>query len=391
MLPDSPAPGSAGTPTREIRSLTGLRGVAAALVMLYHAMPVSDVAAVERVFRHGYLAVDLFFVLSGFVIALSHAEITDRACTRAAYRDFLVRRVARVYPLYIATTILALLLFAALHMRGFESQLWHQPLVSAEIANVLMIQNWGLSGSFNGAAWSISAEAMAYLLFPLLCIPAFRAPPRVRLAWTCAAISLLVLLSRCPDFAAWRDAAPRLGPLDRTSHLSAASLLRCVAEFCIGMRVCALHKAMPPWLDRRRGLAAVLSLAAIACLAPVEGADWAIVLLYGPLIAGACGPGPVRLVLSRAPLHRLGVCSYSFYMLHVLVLDRRDAVAAALRLVGVAPSFAAVFCVAFALAVALAWPSWRYVERPSSAALRRLLTPNRRTNTRVAASAGRQA
>ncbi len=384
-------PGPAGASTREIRSLTGLRGAAAALVMLYHAMPVSDVDAVERAFRHGYLTVDLFFVLSGFVISLGHAEIAGDAFTRAAYLRFLARRVTRIYPLYIASTALALLLFAALHMRGFESQLWHQPLVSAEIANALMIQNWGLAGSFNGAAWSISTEAMAYLLFPLLCVPAFRAPRRVRLAWAAATVALLVLLSLYPDFPAWRDAAPRLGPLDRTSHLSAASLLRCVAEFCVGMQICALHRAMPPWLDRRRGLAAVLALAAIACLAPVDGADWAIVLLYAPLIAGACGPGPVRFVLSSTPLHRLGLCSYSFYMLHLFALDSRGAIAEALRHAGVAPTFPAVFCVTFGLAVALAWPTWRYVERPSSAALRRLLTPRPCADTGITAAAGRQA
>ncbi len=366
--------GGRAPPRGEIRSLTGLRGVAVGLVMLYHARPVSDLVPVEQVFRHGYLTVDLFFVLSGFVMALSHPEIAGRAFSHAHYLRFLGRRLARIYPLYLASTTLSLLLFALLHLRGFEDQLWHRPLLGAELANALMIQNWGLAGSFNGAAWSISTEWAAYLLFPVLCLAALRTRAGLRIAFATTVVAGLVLLSSCPDFWAWRDGAARLGPLDRVSHLSAASLLRCVWEFCLGLYSHALYARVRADLDRHGGAVALAALAGIACLLALPRTDWAIVLLYVPLIVGACARGPVRLVLGLAPVHRLGVCSYAFYMLHVLVLDGREGIAAGLRHAGLGDSFAVVFLACFGLTVALAAATHRYVERPSSAALRRLLS-----------------
>ena len=321
--------------------------------------------------------VDLFFVLSGFVIALSHPEITARPASRPVILAFLARRVARIYPVYIASTMLALLLFVYQHMRGFEAKLWHWPLMGAEVANALMIQNWGLAGSFNGTAWSISAEAMAYLLFPVLCLPTFRAGRGAKLALAAAAVALLAALALFPDAWLWSDGHPRHGPLDRVSHLSAASLLRCVAEFSLGIYACAVHANPPRWLDHRRGAIALMALATIAALATIERTDAAIVLCYVPLILGACGPGPISFVLSRASLHQLGLCSYSFYMLHLFVLDQSESIAAGLRAIGVAPDFPVVVSAMFAITLALAWPTWQYVERPSSAALRRLLIPER--------------
>ncbi len=342
--------------------------------MLYHARPVSDVAPVEQVFRHGYLTVDLFFVLSGFVMALSHPEITRGTFSRANTLRFLGKRVARIYPLYLASTVLSLLVFAGLHLRGFEDQLWHQPLVTAEVANLLMIQSWGLAGSFNGAAWSISTEWMAYLLFPALCFAAFRARPGVRIGFALGCVAVLVLLSCFPDFQAWRDTNPRLGPLDRMSPHSVAPLLRCVGEFCLGLQAHAIHAGMRRALDRHGGAAALAAAAGIACLAALPGTDIAIVLLFVPLIVGICAPGPVRSILSLGPIHRLGVYSYSFYMLHVLVLDGRGGIAVALGRVGIGDGFVPVFLASFILVTGLAVASHRFVERPSSAALRRLLT-----------------
>jgi peptidoglycan/LPS O-acetylase OafA/YrhL len=95
----------------EIRSLTGLRGVAAAYVVLYH-MHLFELCsgAAATVLTHGYLAVDLFFVLSGFVMALTYAELFEGGFSAGRYRDFLVRRIARVYPLYVVVTLVCYLL-----------------------------------------------------------------------------------------------------------------------------------------------------------------------------------------------------------------------------------------------------------------------------------------
>jgi len=93
----------------EIRSLTGLRGAAAVFVAFYHSFyfMVSNQAdnSPPVVFlRHGYLSVDLFFVLSGYVMALTYAPLFAGGFRMLAFADFLGRRIGRIYPAYITVT-----------------------------------------------------------------------------------------------------------------------------------------------------------------------------------------------------------------------------------------------------------------------------------------------
>ncbi|NNM59255.1 MAG: acyltransferase [Legionellales bacterium] len=100
---------------QEIYSLTGLRGIAATMVMFYHfnASHLLAGGAFANLLGHGYLMVDLFLVLSGFIIAMTYGSRFDKAVTWREYRIFLVRRIARIYPLYILTTISAGILITA--------------------------------------------------------------------------------------------------------------------------------------------------------------------------------------------------------------------------------------------------------------------------------------
>ena len=95
-------------PARQLASLTPLRGIAALWVVLFHFCRYFPAVHPERytgaVYK-GYLAVDLFFVLSGFVITHVYQEGFARAVTGWRYRNFLVARVARVYPLHLAVLL----------------------------------------------------------------------------------------------------------------------------------------------------------------------------------------------------------------------------------------------------------------------------------------------
>jgi peptidoglycan/LPS O-acetylase OafA/YrhL len=100
----------------EIRSLTGLRGLAAAWVVLYHFHQAdASAGALGTFLRHGYLAVDIFFVLSGFVMALSYTHLFAKGLSVQSFGVFLVRRFARIYPLYILMTCL----FALMVVLGY--------------------------------------------------------------------------------------------------------------------------------------------------------------------------------------------------------------------------------------------------------------------------------
>ena len=92
----------------EIRSLTGIRGVAALFVVMYHRFDgLQMLDPVTRLIHHGYIAVDLFFILSGFVMALTYANSFQHGWTASAYGVFLTKRLGRVYPVYIVLTVLS--------------------------------------------------------------------------------------------------------------------------------------------------------------------------------------------------------------------------------------------------------------------------------------------
>src|SRR5215469_9584957 len=157
----------------EVRALTGLRGIAATLVALYHINPeLRGYGAFGRIVGRGYLWVDLFFVLSGFVLALNYGARFAHGWRSDTWRDFLLRRVARIYPLYVVLFAGSAAYMAVGLGQSYALPLLPYPTLSHPVAdgaaNLFMVQSWGVGPSFDGTAWSLSAEWAAYLLFPLL-------------------------------------------------------------------------------------------------------------------------------------------------------------------------------------------------------------------------------
>ena len=152
----------------ELDALTGLRGIAALWVLAYHA----------GLSAAGYLGVDLFFVLSGFIIAYNYADARLAEDGRR-YREFLWRRLARIYPAYLAALLLTLAAVAVL--APWEVSLRKSAHFTAEgfWASVFMVQAWTVPVPrvWNVPGWSVSAEWAAYLAFPLIAAP--RSPRRV--------------------------------------------------------------------------------------------------------------------------------------------------------------------------------------------------------------------
>jgi peptidoglycan/LPS O-acetylase OafA/YrhL len=152
----------------EIKTLTGLRGVAAITVMLGHFL--NDDAYfrdyLPSLVKRSYLGVDVFFILSGFVLALRYGDKFRESFSFAALKNFLIKRFARIYPLYFVITII----FSMKYLYNFSGDSvfrgYHLPDF---IACLLMIQAWGF-GFFcvAGATWSLSTECFAYLIFPAL-------------------------------------------------------------------------------------------------------------------------------------------------------------------------------------------------------------------------------
>jgi peptidoglycan/LPS O-acetylase OafA/YrhL len=306
--------------TGEIRSLTGLRGFAACLVMLYHFTVLDPVSGpLDTILHKGYIWVDLFFVLSGFVMALTYSHLFADSNGWRAYRTFLSRRIARIYPLYLLITLetASLYLFRTVQVHPGTHFL---PMLAA---NVTMIQGWGLAPSFEGSAWSISTEWAAYLIFPLLIAATISSSRRVAFACGAVAVASILAIAALPGTLAMPDEG-RFGPLDIFSPATPVPILRCVAEFTLGLLSYRVSQWLRdtstlsmPWVARRN-LPSIILVGAIVWLMTVHNSDVVLVIALFPLLLLSLftQDSLVSRFLGSTIPYWLGELSYSIYLIH---------------------------------------------------------------------------
>jgi peptidoglycan/LPS O-acetylase OafA/YrhL len=356
-------------PIAEIRSLTGLRGIAALYVLLFHYFPLAATSnfsnPLKRVLDHGYLAVDIFFVLSGFVMAMNYGRSFAAGWSWSAYLRFLGRRIARIYPLYLVATITGFVFVTA----GWLNYTHAFPRATAVMVNLLMIQAWGFVGSFDSPAWSISAEWAAYLVFPALLMPTmFR---RSQWGWLGALICAAVLALLCvlpPSLVADYDART---PLNFNGYWHAFPVVRCIPGFTLGILAFRVAgSSVGRRLAASRWVAPALCLTELVLLG-LPKTDLCIVLLVPLLVVALASEVsvPGRL-LASAPIERLGKLSFSIYLVHKLLLGLESGIYARAHAAGLphAQTLAAAACIALTFPLALA--AYRIIEVPGRRALR---------------------
>lgn len=298
---------------KPINPLTGLRGVAAIYVVLYHGFDGSMTNPVNTLSAHGYLAVDLFFMLSGFVMALNYTHMFEGGFSRASYFKFLGRRLARVYPLYFVVSLcgLILLLIGRPHDVNLFSP-WRDVG-----ANLTMIQVWAIGPSLDGPGWSISAEWAAYLLFPCLLIPTMFRKPALAVAMFLFSLACVGTLCVLPASATHNPHPVRL--LNIYAPNLCLPVLRCLAEFSMGIVAFRVSSSsFGVMIGQRKWITFILCAACIIFLT-IPRADFFFVLTV-PLLLVALSTGdhlPQRL-LSSAPAMFSGDISYSMYLVYGL-------------------------------------------------------------------------
>ncbi|RTL72663.1 MAG: acyltransferase, partial [Hyphomicrobiales bacterium] len=211
---------------KEIRSLTGLRGAAAVLVMFYHFLGADPffAAFTPAIVAKGYMGVDVFFVLSGFVISLSYSRGFAHAVTLPAYANFIVKRLARIYPLYI----FMLLVFFLKYEMNLGGHWVPYFKLSDFAACLVLIQAWGFGfTTVAGIAWSLSTEFGAYLVFPFLVRFVNLARPLAAAVMAAGCIGAVALVAL--------SGLGVVGPMDVVATDSVLPLVRCIAGFGLGM------------------------------------------------------------------------------------------------------------------------------------------------------------
>jgi peptidoglycan/LPS O-acetylase OafA/YrhL len=295
----------------ELRALTGARGIAAWLVVLFHLrfmMP--GIGGAYGPLSYGYLAVDFFFVLSGFVIWLTYGEKL-RAQGLAGIPEFLKRRVARVWPLHLFILLGAIPFAVALALSGRPD--WAQYPLAELPLHFLLLQNWGFTDrlTWNVPAWSISCELAAYLVFPFLVMAIdWRRLPTVALL----AIAALLAGAIWGVFALSGESVLGAG-------ITSIGVPRCIGEFALGTVTCAL------WV-RWRERPAVPAIAAVATGTALLAAHvagllpqaFALPLVFAALVLVLALTSGLRgNLLESGPVHYLGEISYATYLGHWLL------------------------------------------------------------------------
>ena len=352
----------------EIKSLTGIRGLAAVLVVLYHtATTVGVFAPIMPILLHGYIAVDLFFVLSGFVMAMTYRGAFAGKWGAQPYVQFLFKRLGRVYPLYavlVAVTVVVNLL------EGTAASAGHLA------ANLLLVQGWGFDNSIVGPSWSISTEFMAYILFPgLVAVMLHPKPAWPALGTAVAAGLLMFVATRSSADLHQLGAYDRNGPLDVWGTGTAYPLLRCLAGFALGLLSFRLWSVPAVRRVAARPFAADLVFAGVVVLMFIHGSDVALVLLFVPLvIALASGRSLTARTMETAVVYWLGLISYSIYLVHRIVFDEaRDPIFRALGSLHVPHAYTLCNLLTFTLLLLLSTACFYGIEKPGRDWSRRLL------------------
>ncbi|WP_245531340.1 acyltransferase family protein [Asticcacaulis biprosthecium] len=354
------APGSSPA---EIRSLTGLRGLAALYVVIFHANGFWKFPDPVRPFiHHGYMAVDLFFILSGFVMAMTYAHMFEDGFCFKKFKHFLVLRLVRIYPLFALMTVLTAILIVTVLAPTYR----FEDLPLALLPNFTLTQVWGLSNSIVPQAWSISAEWAAYLLFP----PGVWLALKVSRRWTVlgllASFAVLGAIAYGPHWIAETPLRGRHGPLDIVSSYALGTTLRCLASFYIGLVAWRFKDLIPA---RAAGVLFLLAL----LLLSMKGSDLILVGVFGVLImALSHDTGWVARLMQVRWVYWLGGISYALYLIHDIVQKIIFQSFPGWGLSGALPKWGWVI-VSVTVSIALAALSHYQFEKPSRTWFRRLI------------------
>ncbi len=375
-----------------LRSLDSVRGFAALLVVVYHfqhlaafgqnpsawtveAATLPFYELLKPVYLHGWMAVDLFFVISGFVFFwIYHEAIHARTIDASA---FFVLRFTRLYPLHILTLLLVIALQGA--YCTVMGQFFVVPYNDAYHLwlNVAFLQSWGLElgPSFNGPSWSISIEILLYLIFFLFSLSRLSQSAAAVLGMVCLGlVAQLVspIIGRgIAGFFAGGLAFYALAAVTRRPD-ARAIVIRAVAVAVV-VWLAVLAATYLDAIDR------VLSAVGRAQDSGLAGKAGSRIVLYGlfPLTVFALAASETVLGRSWRAASVLGDISYASYLMHFPL----QLALACLVAWGALPETAitgALGLIAFlAVLIPVSWLTYRYFELPMQRLGRRLLLGRR--------------
>ena len=303
---------------RNISSLTGVRGVAALWVMLYHVSQMGPAIGAHWIanvggLSEGWIGVDLFFVLSGFILMWAHGPEFAYP-SLGAFRRFFATRFVRVYPLsFLVLVLIVLLAWADPHFvtwcraRNPDNFSFSAFLRTAFLATRWIDPN---GGDWNQPVWSLSAEIVGYAAFPLL-------------AWaiaTCSIRTVATIAAICLAALAAFQISMGTASVNTIDQVSALARMACC--FTVGIATCRLRDRMlsEHVSAHTASVSLVICLALGACLQFRTGHVLAPLGFAALVFCLSFGNGVVNQLLSSNVPVFLGRISFPLYLFHVTPL-----------------------------------------------------------------------
>lgn len=344
-------------------ALDSLRGLAALSVCLMHATPLFGLSALAP---HAYVAVDFFFVLSGFVLYYRYAHVLLPGAQRPMdVRGFMLRRVARLYPLYVLATVMGFVLttlwLAANGNLGAELGTSIYALISGllmipAVLNTTGLHDAGVLFPYVDLGWSIFWEMVMSLVF---------------VVWAKAGLKFLPIVGAAA-FLALALATWPMGSVDGGWQLANFHVggLRALTGFCLGMMVAQRFVAR----DVKQGasqpllvfgaLALVMVVAAYVVLDrrfTALGVELLLLVVVFPAVVWMTAMSAPR-ILSVGPGVVLGGASYSIYLLHGSLLEATSVVLKRIPLLEPSPLVGVVWLAGM---LVVSWLCWKLFETPA--------------------------
>jgi len=305
---------------KELKSLTGIRGVAALWVVLLHYFELIQLNKdlyITKLFSNGIVAVDIFFLLSSFVMCLAYSEEFKETISTHSYKSFIKKRFARIYPAYFFWVFM-FLCFEFIKLDFNYAKI---------LVNLLLIQNLFNDSVIAGIFWSLSSEWLIYLVFPFLYFILHKT--RVSYINILLILICLVGLFVLPsinnyfiDFNKGLYSTPPNGFIGVVMGFN--SILRCLFSYVIGINLYLLIKDYnPATFTRIRFLKYFIIIVMFAISYFGKSVETYVLLLISSIILISTlylSNKKVDAFFASKIVYFLGKISYSIYLCHMFIL-----------------------------------------------------------------------
>ena len=372
-----------GTIRNEIRALTGLRAIAAGWVVLHHFWALTPsanwpiVEPIRPLLATGWLGVDLFFVLSGYVLTHTYMhKMGDRPTVKTA-ASFYWNRLCRVWPLWAFVTIAftGFLVLKHLTVGGDHLHEGAQPTVGplALLEQLLRVQVWSTpvpyaTGSV-GPGWSLSAEWLAYCLFPLTIVVLYRMRRLPAVVLGSAAVLAMLPFAAHVAAEAHHDFAWSWAFRIAGGFLAGALASMCIRRIQVGADTARRATVVAG--------AAIVQVLVVIWWAVQDGGDYAgIAVVLFPVLVGALAlaDGGAARWLGVPWVVMGGRISFALYLVHECIFEVFWTAMDVLPVLGPESRWQALVApLVLVSTVPAAYLLWRFVEEPSRRAMRDLV------------------